>query len=396
MRVCKIVQHHFPWDIRTDKITQSLCRKGHEVHLLSRNTKGAAAHEKLNGIHIYRFCIFGKNFLSTPVFCNPLWFFNIAAMVRKIRPDVILVRDLPMALSAIAVGRLFKIPVVFDMAENYPAALKDWLHTEKGIAAFIKNSTVRNYKLAQLIEKAAVTLSNHVFVVVEEQKERLLTWVPASKVSIVSNTPDVRLWDVDIAKVQDNFDTCGKEFVIFYVGEIHPHRGLDTAVAAVGKLVKEIPHIRLVLAGSGEGMVSLKQSAKDAGIEQNVIFKGFVDFKLVPALIAQSHICIIPHYVSEHINTTIPNKVFDYMALGRPVIVSNAIPLKRVVETNTCGLVFTSGDADDLAGKIKYLYENPAVMRHYSVSGKAAVMQRFNWAVDEDVMMQVLEKCKVV
>ena len=70
----------------------------------------------------------------------------------------------------------------------------------------------------------------------------------------------------------------------------------------------------------------------DRGIDDYVLWVGWIRHEEMNALISESKVGIIPHYTSDHVNTTIPNKIFDYMAHGLPVISSDAIPMKRILE----------------------------------------------------------------
>ena len=56
---------------------------------------------------------------------NPVWLRQIASVVRTARADLILVRDIPLVIPAVMLGRLYRLPVVLDLAENYPAMLRD-------------------------------------------------------------------------------------------------------------------------------------------------------------------------------------------------------------------------------------------------------------------------------
>ena len=64
--------------------------------------------------------------LKFPLFANPFWFFQILSLVYRFRIEAIQVIDLPLAAAAWAIARAFRIPVIMDMWENYPEALKGW------------------------------------------------------------------------------------------------------------------------------------------------------------------------------------------------------------------------------------------------------------------------------
>src|SRR3972149_2248964 len=104
--------------------------------------------------------------------------------------------------------------------------------------------------------------------------------------------------------------------------------------------MKKYPETRLQIIGDGTELNSLKGLVKILNLEKSVDLKGWVNFSEVPKIIKESTICLIPHLRSEHTDTTIPNKIFDYMAMGKPVVASDCEPLKRIIQEEKCGFVF--------------------------------------------------------
>src|SRR5207302_1189031 len=123
---------------------------------------------------------------------SPVWAYAIWRVVRDIGADVILVRDLPLALPAALIGRQLSVPVVLDMAEHYAAMLQDRLrYTPTGLI----EKLVRRPGFAQLVERLAIHLVDRVIVVVEESRDRLLkAGVAPDRLTVVGNTPRLDQW----------------------------------------------------------------------------------------------------------------------------------------------------------------------------------------------------------
>jgi len=85
--------------------------------------------------------------LNFPFFLNPKFLFRILASIIKFKPDYIHAHDLPMVPMGLFFGKIFRLPVVFDMHENYPEALKAF--QKKGLLNFI----FKNYKTGEIINK---------------------------------------------------------------------------------------------------------------------------------------------------------------------------------------------------------------------------------------------------
>jgi glycosyltransferase involved in cell wall biosynthesis len=78
--------------------------------------------------------------------------------------------------------------------------------------------------------------------------------------------------------------------------------------------------------------------------------------------------------------------------MGKPVVVSDALPLARIVQTHACGLVFPSGDAGKLAEALAYLAANPKAREVMGENGRAAVMNEYTWTNTRDALGRFLER----
>jgi len=322
-----------------------------------------------------------------PIFFNPFWVVKVLSVVRKEKIEVIIVRDIPLSLPCILIARICKVPVLLDMAENYPALWKD--HVSRRGKKFF-NHVLKNPGIAKVMESVAVNYVDHIFAVIDESKERIMKkGIAESKISIVSNTPDLRIYDSGKSSVLVPAMTDG--FTLLYVGFITVGRGIDTVIRAIPLLKEQIPNIRLVIVGDGKYLDEIKILVNEFGIEKSVHFCGWVNFDQIPAYIKSSDLCIVPHDITEHVNSTIPNKLFDYMASKKPVVVSDAVPLKRIVEENKCGVVFKAGDPKSFSEKVLAL-SNSNVRNELGENGYTAVRTRYNWSKDAQRLKDALKR----
>src|SRR5262249_11757237 len=89
---------------------------------------------------------------------------------------------------------------------------------------------------------------------------------------------------------------------------------------------------------------------------------------------------------------TFPNKAYLYHLLKKPILVSNATPLQRYVETTGGGLAFPSGDADALAELIRMLYTRPDLRREMANKGHQAVLTQYNWPQTAKMLITLYER----
>ncbi len=129
--------------------------------------------------------------------------------------------------------------------------------------------------------------------------------------------------------------------------------------------------------------------ADEKGVADSVRFMGWQPDLM--AFVYRAHVGYDGSHASEHTHNTMPNKLYDYMAFRKPVLVSDCRPMKRVVETYRCGLVFRSQDAEDLAEKVLML-RDPELRAQMGANGRRAVEERYNWGVDGKRLVEVIRR----
>jgi len=393
MVICHVWDADYPWDVRVEKVCDSLAKRN-QVHLVCRNTQRRASYELMKGLHIHRLpalpAAFGRlnTLIGFPAFFNPLWFAKLWRTISTTGTQLIIVRDLPLALLAIVVGRLREIPVILDMAENYPAMMQD-LHDSEGVR--FTDYLVRNPTIVQVVERISLRFVDHIIVVVDESRDRLeRLGVPREKITVVMNTPPTSRLVVSHEEREQGEKRSGKELRLIYLGLLEWPRGLETVIEAMREVRSSLPDIQLEIIGTGRHKSLFEQRVKQLGLEAHVRFLGWLDYQEAVRKIGECDIGLVPHHATPSWNSTIPNKLFDYMSLGKPVIVSDALPTKRIVEEEECGAVFRDRDPKDLARAILSLKDEQVRLAKGRL-GKQAVVGKYNWSMDEQQLEQTID-----
>lgn len=388
MKVLMVWDGDYPWDVRVEKICNSLADEGAEVHLVSRNSKDLPRKElvgKINVRRVFSMPGFGRAFnaaLTFPAFFSPFWLWEIYKTAKELKPDVLIARDLPMALGAVWVAKILNIPIIFDMAECYPEMLRCIWKFE---SFRVQNILVRNPFFADILEKAVIKNVDLVWTMIEESSDRLMKFgLPSSKAIVVSNTPP--LAQEKAAFFESKNSNCLR---VVYIGLLNPSRGLRTLVEAAALLKSKEFDFVVTVAGAGKDFEHLKNKVNELGLDKKVHLIGWVEHGEIRKILSEADIGIVPHYACGHWDNTIPNKLFDYMSASIPVLVSSAKPTARVVEETKCGLVYESQSAEDLAEKIMQMSDE-AKRRFMGESGLLAVKNRYNWDFDKRVMLSSL------
>jgi glycosyltransferase involved in cell wall biosynthesis len=390
MRICKIWDADYPWDIRVEKVARSLTEAGHEVHLVARNRQRRAEHEELSEAHVHRlrpWRFLGKRIDAMtmfPAFFNPRWISAILRTAKTNRAEMLLVRDLPLAPTAILVGRILRIPVVLDMAENYPAMMRSlWdfgAHRPTDVL-------VRNPSVAAAVERWVLARVDHTFVVIEESRDRLLSLgVPAERITVVGNTPSLSRLEELTPKIHSN----GADLELIYLGLLEAPRGIGVLIDAVAQARNAGIKTRLTVLGDGRERRHFEERARGLALDNGEVrFLGRIPYIEAVTLLQTADVGVVPHTANQSWNTTIPNKLFDYMAGGLAVLTSNAKPAARVVRESAAGVVFQDNDAADCAAGIQRL-ANPEFRARCGASGRRAVAERFHWELDAGRMLNAL------
>lgn len=396
MRIGFVWQCVYPWDVRLEKILDACVEGGHTVCLVSKGHRNLLKTETVRQADVVRVMPEAKGlqgwpakFLTYPLFFNPAWRAALLRTFKKNAVDLIIVRDLPLGMLAAWIGQKLKRPVIMDMAENYPAALLAYQNP------VYKPFLVGNAWLPRKYEARVLSKLAHVFVVAEEQKQRLLkTGVDPAKITLIGNTP-VDSFITSTASCNGHGPAAHPpaEIDLLYVGKIDVHRGVDLLIRALQALAPEFPELRLTLVGDGRSTASLVKLAKERGVGDKVRFPGWVDWQGISDFIRNSAICLIPHRRSEHTDTTLPNKLFDYMALSKPVIASDCEPLRRIIEAKDCGLTFKSGDVESLKDAIRAMLRDPERAKKGG-NGRRAIEQEYNWRMDKTKLLETIHQVR--
>lgn len=396
MNICKVWDAEYPWDVRVEKIAFALTRGGHSVHLVARNRHNRQVTEELEEATVHRVRwnrFLGKRLNAMamfPAFFNPRWIRLINRTVTRTRSDLILCRDLPLAPSAIWVGRRHHIPVVLDMAENYPAMIRDiWESDRRRPTDWV----VRNPGVVKLVERYAIRRVDHILVVVEESRDRLVSLgVPPERISIVSNTPSRERLLANRTRREASSPGVGESLHVVYLGILEVPRGLGVLLEAVSLCRREGLPVRLSIIGSGRDRTLFDAMARGLSLDQDsVTFHGYLPNQDALRILESADVGVVPHFATESCNTTIPNKLFDYMAYGLPVVTSDARPLARIVRETGCGIVFRDRNGPELAMALRTLMD-PAVRRACGDAGRNAIATHYNWERDSAVLLAAVER----
>jgi len=183
----------------------------------------------------------------------------------------------------------------------------------------------------------------------------------------------------------DNFQQQNSQNYILYFGRLIKEKGIKTLISAM----KKVNNLELHIAGTGPDEQEFKNLAMRLGLK-NVKFLGFLDQEKLKQEISNSLFVIHPSEVYE----TFGLSILENYNLSKPVIASNLGALPEIVKDKQTGLLFITGDSDDLADKINYLANNQNLVIEMGNNAKKLVEQKYSSEEHYQQLIKIYEELK--
>ena len=180
------------------------------------------------------------------------------------------------------------------------------------------------------------------------------------------------------------------KFVVMYAGAHGMSNDLGVILEAA-RLLQDLPHVRIALLGDGKEKPALMEQAEAMGLS-NVSFLTPVPKAGMPEALAAADACVAILKPLDEYKTTYPNKVFDYMAAGRPVALAIDGVIRAVVEAAGCGYFAQPGDPAALAASIRRLALDPQESARMGLAGRRYLELNFSRERMAGTLMELLEE----
>gem|GEM_PF-3510210 len=300
-------------------------------------------------------------------------------------PDIIQAHDMFVAGSALAARP--PIPVVLDLHEHYPAATEVYRTAYPTVKRTLFGAFQHRRRMERIetryINKSALTLT-----VTEEATERVINKCPSATVATV---PNVERQGFGVGGSVADEPQRADEFSMTYVGSFENHRGLDTVVRAVALMKNPTLKVELIGARDSDYVRWLRDEIVRLDIGDSVVLHEWIPSDEVSRAIDSSDLALVPHAPNDQTNATLPHKLFQYMARGKPVLVSSCPPLAKHIRAADSGFVFTAGDERDCARAITEALERRGDLQRLGENGRRYVTEKMNWElVSEPALIDAL------
>jgi len=391
MNIGMILDSSFPPDPRVENQAVSLIEDGHNVHLYCLDySQKLVQKEVINGINVHRYK-FAKHIysFSALAYSNPYYHIalkkSLKQFIRSNNIEILHIHDIQIARSVFWANKKFNLPVVLDLHENRPEIMKYYYHVNSSIGKLLISPTKWKKFEFKYIDKA-----DYVITVTDEARDYYLENLPLDKdkFCIVPNT--VRKAFYTNNKIDHSITNRFKDrFTLLYLGETGKRRGLITVLKALKILIPKVPNIKVVIVGTSKDENVLKDYVTEHNIHEYVDFEGWQNFELFQSYISAADIGICPIHKNIHHNTTYANKLFQYMAFGKPVIVSDCTSQENLVKKYNCGLVFEDRNIQDFANQVFTLASDKNYYSKLSRNAELTVKEHMNWEITSKSLLKL-------
>ena len=174
-----------------------------------------------------------------------------------------------------------------------------------------------------------------------------------------------------------SFSEIDKKKLIF-VGQLLPHMGVDLVIKTMPEIIKKIPSIKLEIIGGGEQKKYLMSLSKELGVQKYITFWGWVrDRRKLEKIMSDGAVGLATfntEILDEKVKNADPGKIKDYMLLGMPIIVTNAISTINDIKKSRCGIVIKY-KSSDLVSAVVQLLNDKNKLAEYRKNALAYVQQ---------------------
>lgn len=366
-RIAISVTNDLSTDQRVDKVAKSLQKMGFEVVLVGRKLPESLPLERP-----YRCVRFRLLFNSGPLFYAEynirLWLWLLFS-----KSHVLLANDLDTLLANYLASRMVGVPLVYDSHEYYtevpelvgrPRVQKIWERIEKWTFPKLKHVYTVNESIAQIYRKKY-----------------------GVDVRVIRNLPPLE--KIEKTKNRSDLGLPEDRFVVVLQGAgINMDRGGEELVEAMAHL----PHCFLVIVGSGDVIDQLKASAKNLGIGEQILFRSKMPYNQMMQYTLNADLGVtLDKDTNLNYRYSLPNKVFDYIKAGIPVLSSNLPELANVINTYKIGAIVPSHNPKDIAQSIEDIRNNPQLQNEWSENTTFALAQ-MNWQKQEEELAAIFKQ----
>ncbi len=353
-------------DQRVHRVAKTIRDSGYQVTMIGRRFRYSKPCELVD-IRVKRFRLFfNKGFLFYASYNIRLFFFLITR-----RGSLVLIsNDLDTLPANFLTSKLRSAKLVYDSHEYFTEV------PELKGRKFVKN-------FWSGIEKVLVPRVNAAYTV-NESLAKMYSAKYGIEFGVIRNVPDDHMESEEFS--------VPKEFIkydfIIYQGAVNKDRGLEEII----EIIYEEKKYKLIIAGDGDVIGALKNKVRFLGIENNVLFIGKIRPRNLKWLTTQAALGIsLEKKTNLNYYYALPNKLFDYIHAGIPVLCSGFPEMRKIVQGYDVGKIVDPGNREEIKKMIDFMLKDKAAREKWMENARNAT-DELNWKNEQNKLISIYRK----
>lgn len=377
-----------PGGTRSYWIAKELIKNGHDVTMITAKTLHDKNREEKNIDNIKVIYLNENYHQKMSVFRRLMSFLkfvwkstNEANKYKDI--DLVIATSTPLTIGipALFLRWFKKTPYVFEVRDLWPE-----VPIQMGT---IKNSLL--IKLTRLFEKTIYKNAVHVVALSPGMQEGVIKYIPKKKTSMIPNMAKKdEFWPREKNKeLEKKLGLNPQSFKLIHFGSLGLANGANTIIESA-KLLKQDDFVEFLFVGGGATEEYLKGDCTKNGL-RNVKFLGHFPMKDTSEIVNLSDVSMISFKDLPILCTNSPNKLFDSLSAGKPIIVNSAGWTKDIAEKYNCGYYVNPNQPQELVDKIKYLQNHPETVKIMGSNARKLAENIYDKSILSKLFVKVIE-----
>jgi glycosyltransferase involved in cell wall biosynthesis len=334
-------------------------------------------------------------------------FYNIV-LIKKLKKtignyDYIYHRFSGLSFLAAHFSRNFNIPLILEFNSSDVWKLKYWSKQSFFLATLIAR-TANSFKMPIVKRIEDYNLKNALLIIVPSKSLKIsLTkrGIPCQKILVNPNGVDLKNYSPKVSgyEIREKYN-LGNSKLIGFIGTFAQWHGVEELAKSIVIFFNSNPeclkNVKFLLIGEGRLMRTIKTIINKSGYKHNVIFTGLIPQNEGPKYLAACDILLSPHIKNPDGSNFFgsPTKLFEYMAMGKPIIASNLDQIGELLNHRKTAFLVEPGDIQELANAMKTLIRNPQLRGILGMNAHTEVLQKYTWEENVNKILKKLEHIK--
>ena len=383
-----VLYSYYASDPRPKREAESLARAGMDVDVIClRKSSDEPWHEVINGVNVFHAPLKRRRAGKIVYMLQYGWFLLCAFVFLTLRSckkryALVHVHNMPdfLVFSSL-VPKLRGAKVILDLHDPMPELFRSiyGLPEEHYVVKWLKKMERRSIAFAH-----QVVTPNLAF-------KKLFTARSCrpEKIETVMNSPQTTIFNPAKHPTVNGHAVSPRPFVLMYHGLLVERHGLDLAIRAVAKLRAKIPGIQLHMYGEPtDYSEKIEQLVGELKLQDVVKSHGFKKLDEIAKCISTIDVGVIPNRSSSFTAINFPTRIFEYLAMQKPVIVPDTQGIQDYFSSDEI-IYFKAGEVDSLAEKMLWAYENPPQLNEMLRRGRT-IYEANSWDMEEKKFLKLV------